>query len=86
MRDISVVAEQMKKYIENNDDVIEIDKILKSAIFTSPESMYLKWNQLHEVMTTCLPDNNKDFTEDHWILVSIFTGRTIEELKKMESK
>jgi len=45
----------------------------------------MRWNELHAVMMESLPSDLSQWTEDNWKMVSVFTTKPIEELRRLVS-
>lgn len=80
MRNIVTVADQMKEYIDCQSTIKEIDRIILGANFVAPELMYVRWNELHEVMINYVSSDETKWNENDLTIVSIFTDRTKEDL------
>ena len=65
-----------KEYIKR-----EFDTICYNATYTAPELMYLQWQFAYEIlMEHCISSYpNEDW---QWKVMSIFSTRTVDELKK----
>lgn len=85
MRKISEVVKEMQKYTQNEEFIRLSNKVVQDSLFTAPESMWMRWNELHAVMMESLPSDLSQWTEDNWKMVSVFTTKPIEELRRLAS-
>ena len=78
MRKISEVVKEMQKYTQNEEFIRLSNKVVQDSLFTAPESMWMRWNELHAVMMESLPSDLSQWTEDNWKMVSVFTTNLLK--------
>ena len=84
MRDIFKVLEQIKEILNENEEYDEIrsniENIEHSLRFTAPEDV---WNKVYDrLISSFIPPK----TDIDYKILSIWTTKSIEELKKLESE
>lgn len=83
MRDIIKIMDEMIPYATNKENFSDkVEKLKKSVWYTAPENLGLRWRQLHDYMCDDIPENEEDWTEDNYKIVSVFTGMSVADLKK----
>lgn len=82
MRELINVLNEIINTIPKTETVIlhRLDNLKGSVLCTAPELMHEWWYRTHDVLTENVPEKP---TEDwQWKILSIFSTRTVDELKK----
>lgn len=58
-----------------------LDRILKKLFFTAPEAMYLRWDELQDVIFEYLPRSMLEWTDEDIKIVLLFSGKSEEFIK-----
>lgn len=82
MRNIIEVANQLKGMFVSMEAKADIERVIKSVQYTSPETMYLRWNQLQEAVFDNLPEDEKQWNDHEISIVSAFSTVPVEKIKK----
>lgn len=79
-RNIIEVINEIKNHISEKQELVtRLDKIIDSVYYTAPEAMYLRWNQLAELLSYHYPAPLQN--QNELKIVSIFTTMSEEEVK-----
>lgn len=77
-RNLNLVAQNMRKhYVDKGSDTSFIDDIIKSSLYTAPELMSEKWDELAEFVNHTIPFPPKE--EVDLKIVAEFMGLSYEE-------
>lgn len=87
MRNLKDVIDNIINVSENIELNLRLKSIRSSVDFTAPEVMHIRWNQVHETMLehTLTKDNKPEFEWQYKVL-SIFSTRSVEEIKSELNK
>ena len=63
MRNISDVITKMQDIALGNDGPVfdSLEHVKKSAMFTAPEQMYVRWEQIHDIICDKFPEQPNSF-------------------------
>ena len=81
MRDISSVVVNMMALCENSEMRNQLAQVFRSVIYTAPENMFLRWEQLSEIVQ----EYYHNYSGMLWyqMIVSEFTTQSLEEIQEM---
>lgn len=82
MRNIGTVAKTLQTLFQSEDAKSDIERVIRNATFTAPEAMYIRWQELHDVMLQHLPVDDREWTENDIQIVSEFSTHSVEEIKQ----
>ena len=83
MRDLSSVLELLENECADEHMMAEFVQIKCDIAYTAPEMMYIRWNQVSEV----LQEYYKEFHKYFWFqkILSIFSTQPIEEVSRISN-
>jgi hypothetical protein len=86
MRELYTVISDIKKVIPETETslIYDLEKIETSLRYTAPEGISTRWNECYYTIFNYIDKNN--FSKDWEIqVISIFSGNSIEEIKKQRN-